>query len=340
MSAIVVVSQSVAQSREPDRQASSKPVAKHSNNGGKARRNHLDYLEQKLAVIRDRVRGVALGHHTGFYLHGRPGTSKTFTVRTTLEREKIAYCHHTGHLTPMGLFDLLRDNPDAIIVLDDVSQIFKAPIGMQLLLSALGNQPDATGVRVIHYRRQNRVETVFFSGGIIAISNMDLQGNKVAEAIRNRVHCFNYDPTDEQISALILDIAAKGHRFKDCKLPPEDCTDVAKYLLHECRRLGHHPDVRLLVDKAFKDYILWLSGNSENHWKDLVTSAIQERLAEPHHVEHPKTRSDRVAAECRLARDIAAKHQERSERLAAWKEQTNKSERAFYRRLKDVGVAA
>jgi hypothetical protein len=305
-----------------------------------SRTGGLEQLEQSLAVIRDRVRGVALGHYTGFYLHGRPGTSKTYTVRTALEREKVVYRYHTGHLTPMGLFELLRDQPNGIVVLDDVSQLFRVPVGMQLLLSALGNQPDATGVRVVSYRRQNKVEAVHFTGGIIAISNLELHGNEVVNAIRNRVHCFNYDPTDEQIAALIFDIAAKGFHFKTWRMTPDECNTVADHLLAECRRLGHRPDVRLLVDKAFKDYLLWRSGDSENHWKDLVTSTLQERSTERTTVERPQSRSRKMELERQLVRDILAQHSSRSEQIAAWQAQSNKSGRAFYRRLKELGVAA
>ena len=42
-------------------------------------------FEAKLQLIRDRVASVAHHYHTGCYLVGRPGTSKTFTVRQTLE---------------------------------------------------------------------------------------------------------------------------------------------------------------------------------------------------------------------------------------------------------------
>lgn len=299
-------------------------------------RDPLHQLEDKLAVIRDRVRGVALGHHTGFYLYGRPGTSKTYTVRNALDRENVPYRYHTGHLTQIGFFELLHDNPDEIIVLDDVSQLFKSPIGMQLLLAALGNQSDATGVRVIQYRRQGIVETVRFTRGIIAISNLELHGNEITEAIKNRVHCLNYDPTDEQITALILDIAERGFQFKDRGMSPNECHEVASYLLEECRRLNHRPDVRLLVDKAFKDYLLWRTGDSENHWKDLVTSTIQERATTPRHDTLPRSRKAQVDADQQLVRGIITQHTSRPQQVAAWRQQTGKSERAFYRRLTEM----
>ena len=68
----------------------------------------LQELQRRLAVVRDRVRGVARRHYTGFYLFGRAGTAKTYTVRTTLDELNIPYEYHAGHLTPMGLFDSLR----------------------------------------------------------------------------------------------------------------------------------------------------------------------------------------------------------------------------------------
>lgn len=56
----------------------------------------LTELQQRLVVIRDRVKGVARRHYAGFYFFGPPGTSKTYTVRTTLDDLKIPYEYHLG----------------------------------------------------------------------------------------------------------------------------------------------------------------------------------------------------------------------------------------------------
>lgn len=95
-------------------------------------------------VIKDRVRGVFHGRSNGLYLHGRPGSSKTHIVRTTLDLLAANYTAHSGHLTPIGLYDLLEENADRTLVLDDVSSILNAPIALQLLLAALGNPHDGT----------------------------------------------------------------------------------------------------------------------------------------------------------------------------------------------------
>ncbi len=44
-------------------------------------------FEEKLQRIRDRVRGVAERYHTATYIVGRPGTSKTYTVKEQLEKQ-------------------------------------------------------------------------------------------------------------------------------------------------------------------------------------------------------------------------------------------------------------
>ena len=65
-------------------------------------------------------------------------------------------------------------------------------------------------MRLVQYRRQDRVETVRFTGGIIIISNMELHGGPLLEALKSRVHYLRYVPTDEQIAALMLEIASQG----------------------------------------------------------------------------------------------------------------------------------
>jgi hypothetical protein len=49
----------------------------------------LQELQQRLAVIRDLVRGVAERHYTGCCFCGRPDTSTTYAARTTLNESKI-----------------------------------------------------------------------------------------------------------------------------------------------------------------------------------------------------------------------------------------------------------
>lgn len=298
----------------------------------------LAELERRLAVVRDRVRGVARGHHAGFYLFGRPGVSKTYTVRTTLDGLGVPYAYHTGHLTSVGLFDLLEENPDGVLVLDDVGQLFDQKVGLQILLAALGRQPDGGGERVVRYRRQGKDATVRFSGGIVMVSNLELHDSPVLEALKSRVHVLRYDPTDEQVAALMRRIASKGWPAAAPRVPAGECLEVAEFLIAESGRLGVRLDLRMLLDKSLPDYVQWKEDNAETHWRDLVATTLEERLGELKHTPppRPKSREERLEDERQVVRELAAAHRTRAEQLAAWKQRTGQAERRFDRRLREV----
>lgn len=297
--------------------------------------SNLEELNRRQAVIRDRVRGVASGLHTGFYLFGRPGTSKTYTVRTALEKEGCTYHYHDGHLTPMGLFDLLAEQHDRVIVLDDVAELFKQRIALQILLAALGHQPDETGARVVKYRRQGSEETIHFTGGIVMISNLELHSGGVLDALKSRVHYLCYTPSDEQIAAMMRSIAANGWRTLD----PDECLEVADFLIAESQRVGCHLDLRLLVNKAFPDYLQYQQGDCETHWKDLILTTLEEQLIELKHTTPAKAgRKKTKEQEQGLVRELLAQYETKDERIAAWQAETGKSQRAFYRRLDEIAA--
>ena len=139
--------------------------------------DYYDDLMRQTKVVKDRIRGVVHGQHNGMYLHGRPGTSKTYIVRTTLDTLGANYAYSNGHLTPIGLFDLLVENRDRVIVMDDVTSLFNQPIALQLLLAALGNPHDGSKARQVRYKTAKGDVVVPFSGGVVGISNLPLAGH-------------------------------------------------------------------------------------------------------------------------------------------------------------------
>lgn len=243
----------------------------------------LAKLYDRQQIIRDRVRGVAQGHQNGFYLYGRPGTCKTHTVITTLKENKLSYEYFKGSLPPIGLFDLLSEWHDRVIVLDDVSSLYESKNGINFLLAALGTQPDDRTTRIIKYKRNNRDETIRFTGGIIAISNLELHGNELLDALKSRVNCLQHAPTDEEMEALMHSVAAKGWDSPKGKMTAKECQDVATFLIEESHRSSVRLDMRHLVDKAFSDFIQHRNGDSESHWKDLIRSTLQEQVVELKH---------------------------------------------------------
>ena len=297
-------------------------------------------LHERQAILRDYVRGVAGGYATGLYLFGKPGTAKSHTVRAVLDNEiRELYTIQRGHLTPLGLFELIANHPDEVIVLDDISVIFRSDVSMQILLAALEHPTSSDRTRVVKYGRQGRAERVAFQGGIIAISNRELHDTELHEAFKSRVHVLNYDPSDEQLGALMLDIADRGwpEGSDNPEISPEAARTVAHYLIGEMLRLECPFDVRLLCNKALPDYQQWKDGEAESDWRDLISASIEEHLVAVRHCEEtPVSREARKEEDRSILQQILRENPNRDERVRAWKARTGKSERAFYRRLAEM----
>lgn len=285
-------------------------------------------------IVKDRVRAVVHGQSNGLYIHGRPGTSKTYLVRSTLETLGARYAYCSGHLTPLGLFDMIAENRDRILVLDDVSSILKQPVALQLLLAALGVQHDGSRVRNVRYKKSNEDQVVPFTGGIIVISNLPLNGHhhEVLAALNDRISVVGYEPTDEQMVALIEKLAEGGIRG----VTSEEAQKVAGFLITECKSRGVRPSLRLYLDKALEDFKLWSAENCETDWRDLIVSNLEQQLVPLQHPTQDLSRSEQMHAERRVARDVLASFEKKSDRIAAWKKQTGKSQAAFYRRVAEL----
>lgn len=234
----------------------------------------LDIFEHRIELIRDRVRGVAHGYHTAFYLVGRSGTSKTFTVLEELERlEETGTLHvyRNAQMTPMGLFELLVDNPEHVIVLDDINTLFSKNLSMQILMAATGGEPNEP--RLVSYKSKNEDHQTNFSGGIIAISNVPLRHDPLAHAFASRAVIVNHEPTDADMCAFIFDLAEKGTDDHS----PEECQEVAEFLIAETRDRNRQLDVRQYT-KALQDFRQDRDGFTGCSWKELVRTSLCKSL--------------------------------------------------------------
>lgn len=300
----------------------------------------LAELHRRQAIVRDYVRGVARQYVTGLYLYGRPGTAKTHTVLAVLEQEiQEIFTYQRGHLTPMGLFELIASHADEVIVLDDLGAVLRSDVALQILLSALEHPTSRDRSRVVKYRRQAREERAVFRGGIVCISNRELHADELLGAFQSRVHTLNYDPTDAQLGALMLDIADSGWPAGSTnpEMKPETARTIAHYLIGEMLRLSCPFDLRLLVNKAFPNYQQWRDGEAESDWRDLITASIEAHLVAVRHAEpSPVSREERKNEEHSILQRILQDHPSRDEQVRAWIDETGKSERAFYRRLAEM----
>jgi hypothetical protein len=292
----------------------------------------LESFNMKSGIVRDRVSQVIRGMANGAYIFGPPGTGKTYNTRSVAEQMGATYAYQNGHLTPKGFYELLDDHAAELIVLDDVSSLLNSPQSLNLLLAALGGQPG--GERVIKYDTAYESRSSHFSGGIIVLSNLRLRDAPLQQALMSRVQAFEFDPEPEEIEAFLRDHLENGS--DQLGLDGKECNEVLDHIVAECDRYGCRLDFRLVLDKGLKDYRFWRDKESETHWRDLISSSIKQRADTIAHSQAGLGRADRVRAETVIAGRIRAEHADRASQVAAWTALTGKSERALYRRLKQV----
>ena len=294
---------------------------------------NLERLEKKLALIRDRVRSVALRYNTGFFLFGAGGSGKTHAVRGELESLGTRWILHNSTMTAAGLFDMLHDLPDHVHLLEDMEQLYADKKAVGYLRSATwgdANMQNRLITKTIHQKRVS----FEFTGGIIILSNMPLGEIASLRALATRLNPAEFNPTEEEKQALMWKIA-EGGKFG---LSPATCEEVCDYLVFYAKNGAKPIDLRLL-DNAFNDRLMYDRGESLTHWKDMLVSRIDAQIVEPKIT--PRSRQARLMDERDVAKQLYDKYPDsREDRCREWKERVGKSERALYRRAAELGLDA
>jgi hypothetical protein len=169
----------------------------------------FQFVEQIVSMIAKRVTPSVV-------ITGEGGLGKTHTVVNSLKKvglkditEMVAdaddgtviqrnknFVVIKGFSTAKGLFKLLFENKDSIVVFDDCDSILKDPDALNLLKGAL----DSYDKRFISWNTNsiddNLPRTFQFTGGVIFISN--LTQDKISQALRSRSMCIDLSMTTDQ----------------------------------------------------------------------------------------------------------------------------------------------
>lgn len=183
----------------------------------------FDHLEKLVAM-------VVAGQSPSVIICGDAGIGKTYLVRQQLQKAGLAeqvvsadasekpektpkkkehkgppdrhkkntYFFVKGYSSPMGLYQVLHDNRSAIIVFDDCDSIFKAPVSVNILKSAL----DSYDTRIVSWMsvaaEKMGLDSRFeFKGKIIFISN--LTEAQFDEAVKSRSFLVNIHLSRKEI---------------------------------------------------------------------------------------------------------------------------------------------
>lgn len=151
-------------------------------------------VTERFQYIEDLVNMVAKKIQPSILLTGTSGVGKSYLVKKTLENagleDGVDFFVVKGQASPMGLYQLLHDKRDALLVFDDCDSVLRDDTSANLLKAAL----DSYDKRYIHWHsnkaEQLQLESYFeFTGQVIFISNYS--ANRIDDAIRSRAFCYN-----------------------------------------------------------------------------------------------------------------------------------------------------
>lgn len=289
---------------------------------------YLMDFEHLRDLLRDRVRGVAERYHVGSYIVGRPGSSKTHTAKETLDSLDTPWILRNGRMSAMGLWELLHEHPEHTVVLDDISSLFRDKGALQILLAALGGV--AGEPRTVTYRTKDQSKSFEFAGGIVAISNVPLTRDPLADALVSRVVRLEFEPTDEMLIAFMREQAIRG--FED--LTPEECQEVVEFVIERSKACDYRIDLRNMT-KGWRDYRLDKHGKAKSPWQELVSSGLV-RLIEPQ-VPGWGSRRERIEWERAFVRNLYDSFpDDPRRRVEEWKRVVGSGQDSMYRRKREL----
>ena len=167
-------------------------------------------INQRFGFVTDMVNMVAQGDQASVIICGPGGLGKSHTVMSALKQKGFrdvtlsdqgsnsnkTYTVVKGYSTAKGLFRLLWENRDGVLVFDDCDSVLKDPVSVSLLKSAL----DSYSRRVISWRADFKDDELpnsfLFTGRVVFISNMSSQ--QMDQAIITRSLCVDLSMTNQQ----------------------------------------------------------------------------------------------------------------------------------------------
>lgn len=183
-----------------------------------------------------------------------PGT--TVAPRSTFRVVK-------GYSTAKGLFRILWENRNSIIVFDDCDSILKDDDAVNLLKGAL----DTYDKRLITWNtnvREDELPRMFeFTGGVVFISNRDI--NKIDQALRTRSMCVDLSMTLDQ----------KIERMSVIMQAPSFMPDVpVTYKRDALNLINKHKTAAREVSLRTLIAVTKIRAEGDRDWEDLATYSL------------------------------------------------------------------
>ena len=239
-------------------------------------------INERFQFVSDMVTMLANGAQASVVVSGPGGLGKSYTVSKTLDtlgfkdistldalevgtRIKTAKTYRVvkGYSTPKGLYRLLYENKDGVIVFDDCDSVLKDPVSLNLLKGAL----DSYSRRIISWRADIRDEdlpTSFeFKGRVVFISN--LANTQIDQAIITRSMAVDLTMNTKQKVERMRHIMQSDDFMPEVDVQHKvDAITLIDLLSDKVKELS----LRTLIQ------VIKIRGNAGNNWRNLAEYAI------------------------------------------------------------------
>lgn len=156
--------------------------------------------DKKFKTLRTVVAMVASKQRPSMIIVGKGGLGKSFNVEQTIESmgiKKNEYATIKGYSTSKGLYQILYDNKDSLIIFDDCDEALEHKVSISLLKAAL----DSKDVRTVNWnaklQKNDKYPPSFdFSGSVIFISNLNKED--IDQAIISRSMVVDVSMTEDE----------------------------------------------------------------------------------------------------------------------------------------------
>ncbi len=239
-------------------------------------------INERFGFVGDMVTMLCKGAQPSVIITGPGGLGKSYTVTKTLEANgfkdmsildesfevgtktaKNKFVVVKGYSTPKGLYRLLYENKDGVIVFDDCDSVLKDPVSLNLLKGAL----DSYSRRIISWRADIKDEdlptTFEFKGRVVFISN--LASSQIDQAIITRSMAVDLSMTTQQKVERMRFILQSGEFMPTTA---KEFKDDAIALIEELQDKVKELSLRTLIQ------VTKIRANAGANWADLAEYTI------------------------------------------------------------------
>ena len=239
-------------------------------------------INERFGFVSDMVTMLCNGAQASVVVTGPGGLGKSYTVTKTLEANgfkdisvldesfevgtKVAknkFIVIKGYSTPKGLYRLLYENKDGVIVFDDCDSVLKDPVSLNLLKGAL----DSYSRRIISWRADIKDEdlptTFEFKGRVVFISN--LSSSQIDQAIITRSMAVDLSMTTKQKVERMAHIMNSGEFMPEANMVHKrDALALIDHLKDKVKELS----LRTLIQ------VTKIRANAGAKWQNLAEYTI------------------------------------------------------------------